>query len=133
MGSNKKLWRVVAGHRGREAFNSFGDLAHKIKSSIDYGHLEGRSAELVGIILVLALKGEPGMNVQNYGSLGPESVRAFAKKCKWPSAAEIIAAAKRERVTMNAEEAWLYLEVAKMLMETSAEAKIELDFFWDEV
>jgi hypothetical protein len=53
-------------------------------------------------------------------------------KFTWPEAATIVSAAADSKLAINAEEAELFLEVAKALMKTSVQQKIGLTFDWYE-
>jgi hypothetical protein len=118
--------------RARDAFRKFGTVALEIKSSIDYGHLEGRAAEMFGIITALALVNTK-LDLLTYQSLGAESVKLFTERCKWPGPATVIAAAKWNGITLEAREAELYLLVTRGLMEISAQEETGLTFDWYEV
>jgi hypothetical protein len=126
---SKLLWRIYASDREHQAFQKFVMLAHKIQSSIDFGHLEGRPAAIVGIIIDLAMGMRPTFKDSQ---IWPAHVlRTNAAEFNWPDATEVVVACLG-RIDLDAKEAELFLEVAKALVETSVEAKLGLGFDWDE-
>jgi hypothetical protein len=132
MSSNKKLWRIMVGNHEHEAFLKHGKLAEKIKSSIDVGHLEGRAAEIVGIILALAWNGSES-DFQNIAAWSIHALKLHVLKFQWPATESVVTAANESGTTIDAEEAELYLTVAKALIHSALEAETGLSFDWYEV
>lgn len=129
MSSNMKLWRIMAGNR-EKAFNKFAELAKTIRSSIDHGYLEGRPAEIVGIIIGLAWGS--WSDLRDCQAWSPDSLKLHAARFDWPDTKSILVAAGQNRIAMNPEEAVLYLEVTQALIETSVQEKIGISFDWYE-
>lgn len=130
MSSNMKLWRIMANNLEREGFLKHIELAKKVRSSIDHGLLEGRPAEIVGIIIGLAWGNRT--NFTGNEGWGASSLKLHAARFDWPDTTSILVEAGRNLLAMSREEAELYLEVAQALVETSLQEQVGISFEWYE-